>query len=190
AGYNQLPDPFTMTSDLVAVFNLDAELPAFRLDALQLSARGRDEVTAALPFVLAAARTALREDPGPDTQAQLDPVALPRAALDMAWDGLRRDVLRAKQRLGAAFGGSLEQLDLTERFCWLHAAASCVHLWWFNRNRSLFGAEPASTGWLSAALFLLLDRADGNASRLDAVDTEFAFTLLDRMHGRGHLFSA
>jgi alkylation response protein AidB-like acyl-CoA dehydrogenase len=190
AGFNQLPDPFTVTNELIAVFNLDAQLPALRLEGLQLSARGRDEVTAALPFVAAAARTALGDDPGPDTRTQVDRAVLRLSALEMALDGLRRDVLRAKQRLGEAFGGSLEQLDLTERFCWLHAAASCVHLWWFNRDRSLFCAEPASTGWLSAALFLLLDRADGSVGRLDAVDTESAFTLLGRMHGRGHLFSA
>lgn len=190
AGFNPLPDSFTATSELIAVFNLDAQLPALRLDALRLSARGRDEVTAALPFVAAAARTALGDDPGPDTQSQADRAVLRLSALEMALDGLRRDVLRARQRLGAAFGGSLEQLDLAERFCWLHAAASCVHLWWFNRDRSLFGAEPASTGWLSAVLSLLLDRADGSAGRLDAVDTESAFTLLGRMHGRGQLFSA
>jgi alkylation response protein AidB-like acyl-CoA dehydrogenase len=190
AGFNQLPDPFAVTSGLVAAFDLDAELPAMRLDALQLSARGRDEVTAALPFVADAARAALGEDPGPDTRAQADRAVLRLSALEMALDGLSRDVLQAKERLGAAFGGSLEQLDLTERFCWLHAAASCVHLWWFNRGRSLFGGEPASTGWLSAALFLLLDRAGGSAGRLDAEDTESAFDLLGRMHGRGHLFSA
>jgi alkylation response protein AidB-like acyl-CoA dehydrogenase len=190
AGFNQLPDPFTVTNELVAAFNLDAELPALRLDALRLSARGRDEVTAALPFVVAAARRALCDEPGPDNRARVDRAVLRLSTLEMALGGLRRDVLWAKERLGAAFGGSLEQLDLTERFCRLHAAASCVHLWWFNRDRSLFGAEPASTGWLSAALFVLLDRADGGADRLDALDTESAFTLLGDMHGRGHLFSA
>jgi alkylation response protein AidB-like acyl-CoA dehydrogenase len=190
AGFSQLPDPFTVTNELVAAFNLDAELPALCLDTLQLSARGRDEVTAALPFVVAAARTALCDEPGPETRTQVDRAVLRLSALEMALSGLRRDVLWAKQRLGVAFGGSLEQLDLTERFCRLHAAASCVHLWWFNRHRPLFGAEPASTGWLSAALFVLLDRAEGGAGRLDALDTESAFTLLDHMHGRGHLFSA
>lgn len=190
SGVSQLPSPITVTPSVATAFGLDAELPPLRLQALEPSARGRDAVTAALPFVVASARAALGGDRGRDNGAQVERTMLRLSALEMALGGLRREVLRAKQRLGAAFAGSIEQLDLTERFCRLHAAASCVHLWWFNRGRSLFGAEPGSTGWLCAALFLLLDRADASHGRLDAADTEAAFTVLARQHGRGHLFSA
>lgn len=188
--FDPLPNRGKVTDALAAAFDLDADLPQLRLSGLEPSARGRDAVTAAVPYVVGAARAALGDGPTPDSQAQVERAVLRLSAVEMALVGLRRKVLRARQRLGAAFAGSLEQLDLTERFCRLHAAASCALLWWFNRDRPLFGAEPGSTGWLSAALLVLLDRADGFGGRLDAADTEAAFTVLGRLHGQGYLFSA
>jgi alkylation response protein AidB-like acyl-CoA dehydrogenase len=180
-GYNPRPDEFAGAGELARVFNLDAELPPLRLAELELSGRGRDAVTAGLPRTAGYARAAL---------AGGDRALLRVAALEMAVDGLRRDVLRTKERLGAAFGGSVELLDLADRFCWLHAAASCLHLWWFNRRRALYGEPPGGTSWLCAVLGLLVDRAHGGSGRCDTADTDAALEVTGRLHAAGRLFSA
>ncbi|GAA0637501.1 acyl-CoA dehydrogenase [Kutzneria viridogrisea] len=70
--------------------------------------------------------------------------------------------------------------DLAERFCFLHAAASCLHLTWFT---------PALGESLAPSVDLLLDRAAGGARRLSGAAAESAASQAEGLHARGHLFS-
>ncbi|MGI5375523.1 acyl-CoA dehydrogenase family protein [Streptomyces sp. CA-251387] len=135
------PDPAAVET----VFTLDAELPPYEPARLDMLARGSDPILAGLPEAAAAVA---------DGSGDVD--ALVRQLTD-AVAGLGY-LTRAAQQRGA---DPSALVDAAERYAWLHAAACCLHLWHANRDRSLYGTEPGSTGWLGAALAYLLARADG-----------------------------
>jgi hypothetical protein len=102
------------------------------------------------------------------------------AALTM----VHEDALAALSRQGA-----VELFELAERFCYLHAAASCVHLWWFNRHLPLAGLPPGSVSWLWPVLELLLDRAHQRRRVLTLAALPATVELARLLHGGGRLFS-
>lgn len=148
------------------IFALDAELPSYDPARLDLVARGADPVLGALPGVVAGALEHLGDDPA---------AALVRR-LGGAVTGLGPRAAAVRER--DADPNAL--VDLAERYAWVHAAAACLHLWWHNRDRPLYGAEPGATGWLRATLAYLLARAEGVDPRrhgpdlLPALDTTLA----------------
>ena len=113
------------------------ELPAFDGDALALMALGRDEVLDTLPHALF-------------ELAQAAPKLLPVAnRLASATERLVADARasKAEKRSTALFA-------LAERYCRLHAAASCVHHWTMRRaGASGFFREGE---WVAAAVARLL----------------------------------
>ncbi|MFF0204076.1 acyl-CoA dehydrogenase family protein [Streptomyces sp. NPDC005017] len=159
------PDPAVLDT----VFRLDAPLPPYEPARLDMFARGFDPLLAGLPK--AAAELAGSE------------IADLAAALTEAVTGLG-DLVRDAQRRGADPNALV---DAAERYAWLHAAAACVHLWHANRDSSLYGTEPGSTGWLGAVLGYLLARADGTDPRrhgarlAPALDAVLALREVDRM---------
>ncbi|MFI9815028.1 acyl-CoA dehydrogenase family protein [Saccharothrix variisporea] len=153
----------TDTTPPETAFTLDRPLPPLDLHGLGLSTRGRDEVTQSLPEVAAAMRTVLADDRALDLLHRLE-----KALTDQSGD----------------------PLDRAERFCFLHAAAACAHLWWFNLDRSLFGTPPGDTGWLVATLALLLDRAHRVEDRLRTEDANPVLDAVLALHATGRLFSA
>ncbi|BFO16186.1 hypothetical protein SHKM778_25740 [Streptomyces sp. KM77-8] len=143
AGRREQPEP----DALERLFDLGAELPPYEPNRLDLVVRGADPVL-----------TGLRGIAGP-VRAEL---ADPRAA------ALVRRVSDAVASLGAEAASARRRgadpnalADVAERYAWLHAAAACVHLWWSNRHRPLYGGGPGDSGWLTAVLSFLLARAAG-----------------------------
>lgn len=132
----------------------EAERPPFKPELLDLSARGREPVTA--HAALLAPR--LAEDP--EAFAPGDPAGRQVARLADALAAL------PEQIAGAPRGGEA-LTDLAERFCWLHAAACCLLQWWHHRTEPLFGGHDR-TGWLGATLAYALACADGTDPRREA----------------------
>ncbi|WNO74841.1 acyl-CoA dehydrogenase family protein [Streptomyces sp. AM8-1-1] len=162
---------------LAAVYTLGADLPAYETDRLDMFARGADPVLAGLPDAAVTVAELVEDE---QTGALLRQLAQAVAGLG--------ELTRAAQQRGADPNALV---DAAERYAWLHAAASCVHLWHANRDRSLYGTTPGSAGWLGATLGYLLARADGVDPRrhgavltpaLDAVatlrETDQLFTAL------------
>jgi hypothetical protein len=143
---------------LADVFDLSRGLPPMRPEALDLSARGRDDVVAGLPEVTMLTCKELTDTHTAELVAEVD--------RELA-------ALLGEVRTGAT-------VDQADDFCRLHAAAAAVHLWWFNRDRELFGEPPGSSAWLTGCLGHLLARTD-TAEALDVVL---------RLHERDRLFSA
>ncbi|MER7663798.1 MULTISPECIES: acyl-CoA dehydrogenase family protein [unclassified Streptomyces] len=167
------PDP----EALAAVYTLGADLPAYETARLDMFARGADPVLAGLPDAAVAVAEIVEDE---QTGTLLRQLAQAVAGLG--------ELTRAAQQRGADPNALV---DAAERYAWLHAAASCVHLWHANRDRSLYGTTPGSAGWLGATLGYLLARADGVDPRrhgavltpaLDAVatlrETDQLFTAL------------
>jgi alkylation response protein AidB-like acyl-CoA dehydrogenase len=173
--------------ELVATYTLGAPLPEFAPERLALSAKGKDAVTVLLPATATGVRSAL--DPAAP-QGVLLTTLLDRLETELSVTG--QAVLRCLDKTERADTASraAELADLTDRFCFLHAAASCVHLWWFNRAQPLYGQQPGCTGWLVAALTLLLDRAAGRVCRLEPATAEPGCAIAESLHAAGLLFSA
>lgn len=183
-------DPGVDPAMLAATFDLGRGLPPLEYDRLALAARGRDVVTGELPHVLVNVRAALASavlDPDvleADVVQLLESLGQLEAELASAAAGIR-----AAASLPPALRGTT-QLDLAERVAFLHAAASCVHLWWFNRQRSLHGCPPGAFSWLTAALVLLLDRASVRTARLPMPLAEEAWRIVTALWQDVRLFSA
>lgn len=163
-----------------AVFALDAELPPYAPARLDMVVRGGDPVLGGLAPVASVVADALAGDD--DAAAVAD---------------LVRQVAKAVAGLAAAAKEAISpgvdanaRVDIAERYAWLHAAASCVHLWWANRDRSLYGLEPGSAGWLGATLGYLLARADGTDPRRQGAVLLPALDVVTGLHGRNQLFTA
>ncbi|WP_329213756.1 acyl-CoA dehydrogenase family protein [Streptomyces sp. NBC_01485] len=172
AGRAEVPDPDT----LHRIFALDAELPPYEPTRLDLVARGADPVLAGLPGTADAVRTHLGGDPAA---------------------GLVRRLADAVAALGPEAGALRQRgadpnalVDLAERYAWLHAGAVCVHLWWANRHRPLYGGEAGASGWLRAVLAFLLARADGVDPRRHGPDLLPAVDVVSALRERGLLFTA
>ncbi|MEV5438962.1 acyl-CoA dehydrogenase [Streptomyces sp. NPDC052682] len=157
------------------VFDLRAPLPPYEPERLDLNARGRDPVTAALPAVAREASARLAARGAHRAAGLVDRLAAAVAGL-------------AGEAAGAE--GATGLVDLAERFAWLHAAACCLHLWWANSELPLYGAESGSAEWLGGCLGFLLARADGADPRRAADAQLPAFDTAAALHRAGLLFSA
>jgi alkylation response protein AidB-like acyl-CoA dehydrogenase len=179
----QLPPLLTREADpepARAVFALDAELPPYDPTRLDMVVRGGDPVLGGLVPVAASVADALAGDGG---------------AADAA--DLVRQAAKAVSGLAAAAREAVSPgadpnapADLAERYASLHAAACCVHLWWASRDRSLYGSEPGSAGWLGATLAYLLARADGMDPRRQGAVLRPALEVVTRLRDHNQLFSA
>ncbi|MFI1000395.1 acyl-CoA dehydrogenase family protein [Streptomyces galbus] len=151
------------------VFDLTAPLPPYAPDRLNLTARGHDPVTAALPHAAPEVLARLTRD-GELTAADLV------TRLVTALGGLPAELAGADRDTGL--------VDLAERYAWLHAAACCVHLAWADPDSATF--TPA---WLGACLAYLLARADGTDPRREAAALLPAADLAAELHAANRLFS-
>ena len=172
AGRREQPDP----NVLERLFDLGAELPPYEPTRLDLVVRGADPVL-----------TGLRGIAGP-VRAEL---AEPRAG------ALVRRVSDAVASLGAEAASARRRgadpnalADVAERYAWLHAAAACVHLWWANRHRPLYGGEAGDSGWLTAVLSFLLARAAGTDPRRHGPDLLPALDTTDALRRGNRLMTA
>ncbi|MGC4893658.1 acyl-CoA dehydrogenase family protein [Micromonospora sp. DT31] len=170
------------TLDTAALFDLSGVLPEARLDALTVAGRG-DPVTCGLPVIVDRVRAELSTVDGPFAAAAVQAVARLRTALV---GQLSRVAGLLESRRGGAAPDLLEE---SERFCFLHAAASCVHLWWANRHKPLLGGAAGDPHWLAATVSILLARAEGGTWRLPADLVEPMYLSLDRLHADGRLIS-
>ncbi|MFB8005706.1 acyl-CoA dehydrogenase family protein [Nocardia sp. NPDC056000] len=189
---NCFADPRPAPDDrelLAATFDLGRELPPFDLGRFTLSAR-RDVVIGALSGVLA------------EMRAVLEPTALDRGILEGDATQLLEELELLELEVRSAVADirrlgelppvqrGVAQLDLARRISYLTAAASCVHLWWFNRDRSLYRCPPGAVGWLTAAVALLLDRSCERTARLPIPLAGTAFAVVSRLSQERRLFSA
>ncbi|RCG30287.1 acyl-CoA dehydrogenase [Sphaerisporangium album] len=168
-------------TDAAGLFALTVAPPPARLDGLAVAGRG-DPVTGGLPEVADLVRAHLTATGGRLADAADQEVARLVAALAAQKERVR--ALLADRREGAP-----DLLEEAELFCFLHAAASCVHLWWANRDLPLLAGEPGDPGWLAATVGVLLARAEGGRWRLPAAVAEPMAEVAERLHRDGRLTS-
>ncbi|MFE5537643.1 acyl-CoA dehydrogenase family protein [Streptomyces sp. NPDC056492] len=172
---------------LRALFDLGdrASLPELRAAGLDLGVRPKDDVL--LGFA-AHADAIAAELLGRGEARAAELVAGVRAAL-AAVTASAAEAQRDRARSAKA---SPEPLDLADRLCVLHAAATAALAWWYHREgRGLYAAAPGDAGWLRAVLALLTALADGRDPRTAAGrDLAPAGRLAAALDGAGLLFTA
>ncbi|MCY0954261.1 acyl-CoA dehydrogenase family protein [Streptomyces sp. H27-S2] len=151
---------------LRAVFALGdrASLPELRAADLDLGVRPKDDVL--LGFAAHADEIAAELRGRGQTRAG-ELVAEARAALA----AVVRDAAEAQRDRARSAKVSPEPLDLADRLCVLHAAATAALAWWFHRDGAgLYGTASGDAGWLTAVLALLTALAAGRDPRTAAYE--------------------
>ena len=156
---------------------VDERLPLFRPQALTVLARGSDPIIRGLPHLVDSTEKAL---PGSELAGLVRAVV---AQFGRIFGDLADVASRGRP-------GQDLLLELTERFCYLYAAAECVHLWHGSHHLPLYGAAPGSPGWLTVTLSLLLRRAIGGPVHLPAAEADQALDVLEPLRRTGRLFAA
>lgn len=174
--------PALPPAELETVYRLDAPLPPLRLEGLGLADRGGDAVLDSLVAVAAKTLDAIRSDDSLQPRVKARTAVLVNSLVRAA-----RTLLKRASRRGPGEAPELE--ELSESLCYIHAAVSCLHLWWFNRDRPLFGGRPGEAGWLNALLTVLLDRAYGCRRTLPEQETADVIDLVEDLHGTERMFS-
>jgi alkylation response protein AidB-like acyl-CoA dehydrogenase len=138
---------------LPALFNLEHPLPAFDPSKLALFNNGTDDIIAGIESSVASLSAAS----GATVDNLVSLTRLLLAEID------RRDATLSelKVKYGPALSEEPEMFDLAERHCTLHAAATCLQMWLYNRHH--LGDFFASGEWL----VLCLDRLLSPFSRLN-----------------------
>jgi alkylation response protein AidB-like acyl-CoA dehydrogenase len=130
-----------------ALYRLDAALPPFGFERIELTARGRNDVLEGLDGLMPRL-DAMRGAPG-TSAAVLDEVG-------RLVQAVRDELERLEGHLYAGFGAgwatkqrSAEAIELARRYCVLHGVASALHVW--AHNRELLGGAFARGEWLVIA---------------------------------------
>ncbi|MDC0708545.1 acyl-CoA dehydrogenase family protein [Stigmatella sp. ncwal1] len=164
-----------------ALFRLATPLPALDPSKLTLSARGRDLVVQSLHGSLRSLQKL--EETGAAGGNLV-------AALSRHASHLLKEVSAMGDRLtevedleGIQFGRSAGLFSLAKRYCEIHAAAACLGLWLYNRERL---PEYFQRGdWVH----LCLNRVSPNVAGISTEQREGAVREMERMSAEKRLFS-
>jgi alkylation response protein AidB-like acyl-CoA dehydrogenase len=141
-----------LRSRLESIFRLDKPLPDFDEKNLSLYNRGRDDVLQGLGISLEAVRTLSAQK-----QVAAETVALIASLTKSVIDELNTQddiVLSQTPQEVATANRSPEHFELVRRYCALYAAAACLHMWLYNRER--LGEFFSRGEWLVLCLDRLL----------------------------------
>ncbi len=122
-----------LPAHLARIFSLAEDLPDFNPAALTLHNHGQDSILQGLEIAL-------------ERLSALDAEGEAERAVCRQIEDLTRTILAEAERQGEfvltalesndlAFKKSPEMFEQAERYCVLHAAACCLHMWLYNRGR-------------------------------------------------------
>jgi hypothetical protein len=168
---------------VATVFDFDADLPAYEPWRQELSSRGADDCVAGLPSSLELLRAAAASAEGADADRLAKLTDLTERFLDQLTE-LRAESEALRDRLGRGYGQSAELFDLAIRYCVVHAAAACVHL--YAHSQAWAGSEPTIA-------LLCLDRLwrkiRPTESGADPATVDRGMELLHTLHDEHRLFA-
>ncbi|MGA9769012.1 MAG: acyl-CoA dehydrogenase, partial [Blastocatellia bacterium] len=123
-------NPDEIISSLKNIFCLREPLPDFDPDRLELTNRGRDDITQSLPF-FPALQSQEFNSINPHTLGNLLKLI---EEIIQEFNKQRQELMSLTRHPGNTFNQSPELFALARRHCILHAAASCLWMWFFNRD--------------------------------------------------------
>jgi alkylation response protein AidB-like acyl-CoA dehydrogenase len=132
-GSDASASPDELQSRLRLIFDLDARLPLFAPEKLSLTARGRNDVLQGIRLVPSRLRELEGQgDVDAATLAELSELAR-RVTEEIGT--LQRSVKELSADNAAALDKSPEVVELSKQYCFLNAAAACLQIWIYNRDR-------------------------------------------------------
>lgn len=171
---------------LRALYEIEAPLPGFSPERFEVFGRGCDVVLRNLPRL-----AELLEAHGSNVQSAPDSASGTYGSLLTLSRGLLERLAALDADVIAAHESGVPIDDarlfsLAQRYCGLHAAATCLGVWLFNRER--FGPFCASGTWIAAAL----QRAGEPSFRAGELAVSLRESLMERViaqYESHHLFS-
>jgi hypothetical protein len=135
---------------LQTIFCLDESAPDFDASKLAIFGRGADDSLQGLEIALQQLQE-LQEDTGVDGEMLGHLSELGK----IVWEELNtHDEAIANSKFEFGHDQSPELFEMTRKYCVLHAAASCLHMWLYNRHS--LGEFFARGEWLVLSLHRLL----------------------------------
>ena len=137
-------------SRLETTFSLEQAVPTFEPEKLTLFGRGADDALQGLEIALGQLQ-GLKGEPDVDEQVLEHLLELGGAVLE---ELNAHDALIASSKFEFGHAQSPELFEIAKKYCTLHAAASCLHMWIYNRQ--LLGGFFAQGEWLVLCLHKLV----------------------------------
>jgi alkylation response protein AidB-like acyl-CoA dehydrogenase len=133
-------------NSLKSVFSLEEPLPSFDPGKLRLSNQGRNDVIQGLEISLKAISDWGSES-GVDQQT-IETIKVYVGKLIAEISNLHAVILNYSEGSEGAPSQSLGMTEFSKRYCLLHTAAACVHMWVYSRNKWMMTDFFSTAGWL------------------------------------------
>jgi hypothetical protein len=168
---------------LDAIFSLEKSVPAFDYDGLELFGRGLDDPLQGLELSL-------------DRLAQLKEVGeiddtvianITELGMIILEELDAHDTAIAQSKFEFGHDQSPELFEIAKKYCTLHAAACCLHMWLYNRHH--LGEFFAKGEWLALSLHRLLKTCRPLPYTLTEKYVESVAHELLKLHKEAKLFS-
>ena len=140
----------TIQSNLDTIFSLEAPLPPFNPQQLEIFGRGNDDPLQGLELSLAKLDD-LSQDSDVDPEVIAHLTDLGKLILEEL-DAHDQRISQSKFEYG--HDQSPELFEIAKNYCTLHAAATCLHMWLYNRET--LGSFFAKGEWLVLSLHRLM----------------------------------
>jgi hypothetical protein len=135
---------------LETIFSLEKPLPTFQPTQLELFGRGIDDPLQGLEIALQQLE-ALKQTSDLDEEVLENLLQLGNLVLEELDN---HDQLIANSKFEYGHDQSPELFEIAKKYCTLHAAAACLHMWLY--NRTILGDFFAKGEWLVLSLHRLL----------------------------------
>lgn len=169
---------------LEALFNLQHALPEFDPSKLELSNHGRDDIAQGMAFMPSALQELKENHQQTET---LDTIISLVTCLNEQIEALNSRYFDVEQLFGKETLKSPELFQLSKHHCAVHAAATCVLVWFHNRHT--LGSFFAQGDWLILCLSRLLSSLTAAHQPLPPVHTANVAQELIALYEHSRLFS-
>lgn len=172
-------------SNLESIFTLSEPLPDFESDRLELFSRGRDDILQGMEIAIIQLRD-LHSKSELDSELLATLIVLANQVIE---EISTQQILftTLKKRYGQEFDKSEELFELAKNHCNLHTAATCLHMWLYNRNQ--LGEFFARGEWLILCLDKLMKPFYRSLFPLPAIYRENVAQQLQQLYTQDKLFS-
>lgn len=170
------------------IFDLNAQLPLFRPEKLSLTTRGRNDVLNGIQLVPVQLQN-LEGQSGlePATVGEISELVDRVTAETEELHRRLRELTAGKAGNGSTLDKSTEIVELAKRYCSLNAAAACVQIWIYNRER--FDQFFAKGEWLVLCLGRLMKAFDSRTTVTPRPYTTNVALELLRLYHENRMFS-
>ena len=170
-------------SRLETIFSLEKPVPRFEPEKLELFGRGADDVLQGLEIALGQLAD-LKDESEIDAEV-LDKIGTLTSVILEELDAFDQIIGNSKFEFG--HDQSPELFELAKKYCTLHTAAACVHMWIYNRK--VLGDFFAKGEWLVLCLHRLLSPWRMMPGVFSPVYSENVAQELLKLHRENKMFS-